>query len=294
MSAFRGSASTDTGRFENKTIKMMNKITFPPELVNTRINMENIELEPFKKWIAMKIETILGIDDDILTNLIFNLLEKEQFPNVRYIYVQLVPFLERHVRKFMLELWALLDSAQNSGTGIPQEMLDSLRQELDQKKKEQAKIGHALEKRYGDENGTKREKNKKEEGHEVRGRDRGRRSRERDRRGRDRDRRHRSRERGDRGRDRRERDRRDRSRDRDRDRGKESSRYEERSRRSKRQPRSPSPPRAMQKEKQRKSPPQIPSPSPPACLKKAQNETSRRSASSDSSSSDSSSSGSDS
>jgi len=292
MSAFRGSASTDTGRFENKTIKMMNKITFPPELVNTRINMENIELEPFKKWIAMKIETILGIDDDILTNLIFNLLEKEQFPNVRYIYVQLVPFLERHVRKFMLELWALLDSAQNSGTGIPQEMLDSLRQELDQKKKEQAKIGHALEKRYGDENGTKREKNKKEEGHEVRGR--GRRSRERDRRGRDRDRRHRSRERGDRGRDRRERDRRDRSRDRDRDRGRESSRYEERSRRSKRQPRSPSPPRAMQKEKQRKSPPQAPSPSPPACLKKAQNETSRRSASSDSSSSDSSSSGSDS
>jgi len=293
MSAFRGSASTDTGRFENKTIKMMNKITFPPELVNTRINMENIELEPFKKWIAMKIETILGIDDDILTNLIFNLLEKEQFPNVRYIYVQLVPFLERHVRKFMLELWALLDSAQNSGTGIPQEMLDSLRQELDDKKKEQAKIGQALEKRYGDDSGTKTQKNKKEEGHDIRGRDRDRRSRERDRRGRDRERRHRSRERRDRGRDRRDRDRRERSRDRDR--GRDRSRYEERSRRSKRQPRSPSPPRAMQKEKRRKSPPQPPSPSPPACLRKAaQNETSRRSASSDSSSSDSSSSGSDS
>merc|ERR1740121_921862 len=128
----------------------------------------------------------------------------------------------------MLELWALLDSAQNSGTGIPQEMLDSLRQELDEKKKEQAKIGQALEKRYGDENGTKKEKNNKEEGHEVRGRDRDRdrRSRERDRRGRHRDRRHRSRERRDGGRDRRERDRRDRSRDRDRDRGRERSRYE--------------------------------------------------------------------
>lgn len=312
MSAFRGSGSTDTGRFEDKTLKMMNKIKFPPEL-DQKINMEKVELEPFKKWIAMKTESILGIDDDILTNLIFNMLQKEQFPSARYIYVQLVPFLERHVRKFMMELWELLDSAQESGTGIPQAMLDTLRKELDSKKREQDKIGSALEKRYGDNRGSRqsakkekagdkdyqdfrtnkrRERENERERQREKGRDqnhdqnrdrgdRGGRDRERDRRGR-----RRSRERS-----RDERDSRSRRRPRDRDRG-----SERKSARTKRQPRSPEPPRVKTGKKRK----QMPSPSPPACLKRKKPETvqaaetTKRSSSSDSSSSEDSSSSSDS
>jgi len=285
IAAFRGSASTNTGRFENKTVKMMNKIQFPPELISKKINMEKIEPEPFKKWIAMKVESILEIDDDILTNLIFNLLQKEQFPDARYIYVQLVPFLERHVRKFMIELWDLLDSAQQSGTGIPQQMLDSLRAELASKRKEQKNISEKLEKRFGADQEVKREKPQRSERISERD-DWQNRNRDYDRRGRDRDR--------DRGRDR------DTYRERNRDRRRGRSRSRDRRRRDRERSNyrkrqiSPSPPRpksaALRKPESPKAR-QMPSPSPPYCLRNVKDETTRRSSSSsssdDSSSSDS-------
>lgn len=281
FASFRGSASTNTGRFENKTLKMMNKIQFPPELISKKINMEKIESEPFKNWIAMKVESILEIDDDILTNLIFNLLQKEQFPDARYIYVQLVPFLERHVRKFMIELWDLLDSAQQSGTGIPQQMLDSLRAELASKRKEQKNISEKLEKRFGADQDVKRERPQRSG--RASDRDWPERNRDYDRRGRDRDR----------GR---ERDSyRERNRDRERRRGRSRSRDRRRRDRERTSTRkwknSPSPPKSSLKKRSSPKPKQqMPSPSPPACLREVKDETTRRSSSSSSSDDDSSSS----
>lgn len=233
MAAFRGSASTDTGRFQNKHQKMMNKINFPEEL-NVKIDMEKIEFTTIKQWITHKVEALTGIEDDILTGFIFNLLESETNPNPKSIYVQLVPFLERKVRKFMVDLWILLKSAQENGTGVPQSMLDELRVQAKQMKRQEKQYGDKLDKRYGEKNkkekDTKQEKSRMDES------------------------RHDSR-RGDRDRYRR------RDSDLDTRRGRDNSRRRESSRKRKRL-RSPSPPRIKKKRKPR----QCASPSPPKAL----------------------------
>jgi len=152
MAAFRGSASTDTGRFADKTRKMMNKIKFPPE-IETKIDMSKIELATFRVWISTKIEALLGTEDDILVGLIENLLDKDRcrYPDAKYIYVTLVPFLNRHVRKFMVELWNLLKSAQESSTGVPQEMIDKVKKETMKIKRRSDRVGEKLRERYGEE-----------------------------------------------------------------------------------------------------------------------------------------------
>jgi len=256
--------------------------------------MKKIEFEPFKKWITLKVESILGLDDEILTGLIFNLLQKDQFPDARFIYVQLVPFLERHVRKFMVELWELLTSAQE-GTGVPKEMIEQLREELNTKNFERKQFSAQIRKRYQDngepishvnmrqnvnyparhmpretverrgsrERSREREdkerdredRNKREKRHRSRSRDRRDRSRSYDRSRRDRRRRERS--------PRRERRRRDRSR--------------ERSRRGDRRK------RKVKEEKTRMSD----SPPPPKCLRKKKRSVSSESSGSGSDSSDS-------
>merc|ERR1712151_78109 len=111
--------------------------------------MTKIHLETFKKWISEKIKCLLGVEDEILSGMIFNELEKEQCPDPRSLYIQLVPFLEKKVRKFMIELWLLLVNAQENGIGVPKKIIE----ELKTNKKgstENNNYGQALKKQFND------------------------------------------------------------------------------------------------------------------------------------------------
>eukprot|EP00494_Astrolonche_serrata_P026317 UN26578 len=180
MSAFRGTASTDLGIFPNKTKKMLNKINFPQEL-DTRIDMTNIKFDTFKQWIALKVEAIIGIDDDILVGTIINFMEKERFPDPRVLYITLVPFLETKVRGFMKQLWNLLTSAQENGTGVPQEMIDAVKKENQEKRHVEARYGQKLRQRYDDQQKKMRDTKRQNMRNNMNNRDQNNRRRDRSR-----------------------------------------------------------------------------------------------------------------
>ena len=120
--AVRGSASIDTGRFANKDKEFEKKLTFSSTL-KQKVNMKKVVFPAMKPWIKEQIDSILGFEDDVVINLIYNLLEKDTHPDARAITVKLMGFLEGDTMEFMNNLWNhLLDANQNE-LGIPTKLL---------------------------------------------------------------------------------------------------------------------------------------------------------------------------
>jgi hypothetical protein len=57
-----------------------------------------------------------------------------QAPDPRDIQINITGFLESKTKIFMKELWSLLISAQNNIHGIPTEMLEQKKQELEKER----------------------------------------------------------------------------------------------------------------------------------------------------------------
>jgi len=149
---FRGTSAEQDNRFANKQKKLLSNTKFADEL-NEKVDMKKVKLEVIKPWIAKRVTEILGLEDDVLINYIFSLLEQ---PNAdpKNIQISLTPFLERNVVSFMKELWCLLLSAQKSIGGIPEEFLKQKQEEVRKKKVEQDRIQNEL-KRKRDESSSK-------------------------------------------------------------------------------------------------------------------------------------------
>jgi serine/arginine repetitive matrix protein 1 len=105
----------------------------------------------YYRWISGKIEDILGAEDDIVTELCFNLLEAQQFvlalnliilkslanvrqPDIKRIQINLMGFLDKDTPSFCKELWTLCLSAQANPQGVPKELLEAKKLELIQEK----------------------------------------------------------------------------------------------------------------------------------------------------------------
>jgi len=58
--------------------KLLRATKFPPEF-NQKVDMQKVNVEVMKKWIAGKIAEILGNEDDVVIELCFNLVEGERF-----------------------------------------------------------------------------------------------------------------------------------------------------------------------------------------------------------------------
>lgn len=54
--------------------------------------------------------------------------------NGKEVQISLTGFMEKNTGKFMKELWALLISAQNNASGVPQQFLDAKQEETRKKK----------------------------------------------------------------------------------------------------------------------------------------------------------------
>lgn len=133
MTSVRGTASTDTGRFSNKNKKLLKKMKFPSSF-STKVNMDKVSLPVIKKWIAERILELLGFEDDILVQFIFNMLETamndKQSPDPRTMQIQLTGFLERDAKTFTEELWKHITSAARNPGGIPTQMLEATKRKL--------------------------------------------------------------------------------------------------------------------------------------------------------------------
>ncbi|MCJ1283696.1 hypothetical protein MMC26_003027 [Xylographa opegraphella] len=113
--------------------KLLKSTKFPPEF-NQKVDMQKVNVEVMKKWIAGKISEILGSEDDVVIELCFNLLEGARFPDIKVLQIQLTGFLDKDTAKFCKELWLLCLSAQSNPQGVPKELLEAKKLELIQEK----------------------------------------------------------------------------------------------------------------------------------------------------------------
>ena len=62
--------------------KLMKTMKFAPNL-DQKVDMEKVNLDTVKPWVVNRITSLLGFEDDVVTEFIFNLLENEKVRNVR-------------------------------------------------------------------------------------------------------------------------------------------------------------------------------------------------------------------
>jgi len=58
--------------------KRLKATKFPPEF-DRKVDIEKVNIDLMKKWIAQKITDILGDEDDIVVETCYNLIEQNQF-----------------------------------------------------------------------------------------------------------------------------------------------------------------------------------------------------------------------
>jgi hypothetical protein len=76
------SSTMSTALLTNVDQKLLRKTKFPPEF-DQKVNMEKVNVPVIKKWVADEVARILNNDDDIVTELIYNVLEES--PYVSYL-----------------------------------------------------------------------------------------------------------------------------------------------------------------------------------------------------------------
>jgi hypothetical protein len=65
--------------------KRLKATKFPPEF-DQKVDIEKVNIDLMKKWIANKITTILGDEDDVVVETCFNLVEQNQFVSTALSY----------------------------------------------------------------------------------------------------------------------------------------------------------------------------------------------------------------
>ncbi|KAK3328816.1 hypothetical protein B0H66DRAFT_526216 [Apodospora peruviana] len=113
--------------------KLLKSTKFPPEF-NQKVDMQKVNLQVMKNWIAPRITEILGLEDDVVTELVFNLIEDNRYG----LQIQLTGFLDKDTPSFCKELWNLLLSAQASPQGVPKELLEAKKLEILMQEKAEA------------------------------------------------------------------------------------------------------------------------------------------------------------
>jgi serine/arginine repetitive matrix protein 1 len=133
--------------------KMLQKTKFPPEF-DRKVDMEKVNVPVIKKWVADEIARLLNDDDDVLTDTISNVLEESRFvscrssrlewiarriltalqPKIKELQIYITGFLNASAAPFAKSLWKLLLSAQNGAQGVPQELLEAKKAELEQER----------------------------------------------------------------------------------------------------------------------------------------------------------------
>ncbi|KAE9620474.1 hypothetical protein Lal_00019956 [Lupinus albus] len=142
---FRGTSADQDTRFSNKQAKLLKSQKFPPELEHL-VDMNKVNMEVMKPWIAKRVTELLGFEDEVLINFIHGLLDKKE-ANGKEVQIQITGFMEKNTGKFMKELWTLLLSAQKNASGIPQQFLDAKEEELRKKKAENDRITSEIQKK---------------------------------------------------------------------------------------------------------------------------------------------------
>ncbi|KAI9285132.1 PWI domain-containing protein [Umbelopsis sp. AD052] len=193
---FKGTSADQDTRFSNKQKKLMKSMKFPPEF-DQKVDFSKVNLTVLKPWIATEITKILGFEDDVVIDFTYGLLETQK-PDPKEMQINLTGFFEGKTQEFLLNLWKLLLSAQESVGGIPASFLEAKKEQIrqqqlkdDEAKRQQKDVMDNIRKRRDAEEDDRRtqrnttgQRDRHDDDRSNRGRggdDRRRRSRSRDR-----------------------------------------------------------------------------------------------------------------
>ncbi|KAJ3372881.1 hypothetical protein GGF31_001418 [Allomyces arbusculus] len=126
--SFRGTSVGQNTKFSNKEQKLLKSIKFPAVYAQP-INVQAINMDAMRDWAAKRIFELLGVDDDIVTEMVFEYLAEDNL-DPRRLHINLMPFLEAKTTTFMKELWKLLVSASTSLGGIPREFVEARKRDI--------------------------------------------------------------------------------------------------------------------------------------------------------------------
>ncbi|KAJ1975269.1 hypothetical protein H4R33_006682 [Dimargaris cristalligena] len=147
-SFFRGTNAEQDPRFSDKQKKLRKTTEFPAEF-NTKVNLRKVNMTVIRPWVTQQITEHLGFEDEVVIEFVLGMLE-ENSPDPKDMQINLTGFLSRKAPVFVLDLWKLLISAQNSLGGIPPEFLEQKKREILNKKAESERIQAQITQKQGD------------------------------------------------------------------------------------------------------------------------------------------------
>ncbi|KAI7676928.1 hypothetical protein KC319_g4204 [Hortaea werneckii] len=109
--------------------RLLRTTKFPPEF-NKKVDTTKVNSGVITGWAAGELKRILGDVDEILSGLVTGFIQDNRYPNIKKFQIYLAGFLDKETPEFCQHLWNLLLSAQESETGVPQELLEVKKQEL--------------------------------------------------------------------------------------------------------------------------------------------------------------------
>ncbi|KAJ2744819.1 separin protein [Coemansia sp. BCRC 34301] len=140
---FRGTSLAQDQRFGDATQKLIAQTTFS-SILKKRIDMAKVNMQVIKPWISQKINSLLGIEDDVLFEYVVNMLEESDKPDGKAMQVNLTGFLESKTEEFMQSLWSVLLEAQKGPGGIPESLIRGKVQEMKRERVEQVRMREAI------------------------------------------------------------------------------------------------------------------------------------------------------
>lgn len=127
---YRGTTIDQDPRFKDKDRKLIESTSWPA-LFSEKVNLSKVQLPALAPWISQHVCDSLGIEDEILSNLVMSYLEDTAQPLCpKQLQINLTPFLENKAGDFVEDLWRMLLSAQANSLGVPQQLLDERKAEL--------------------------------------------------------------------------------------------------------------------------------------------------------------------
>ena len=132
---FRGTSTEQDVRFSDKDKKLLKMMKFE-SCLEQKVDMHKVNFEALKPWVSEQVTTILGIEDEVVIELIFSFLENERYPNAKKLQILVTGFLQsKPGRIFIGQLWDLLLSAQENPAKLPEKFIEEKKNAIRQQKR---------------------------------------------------------------------------------------------------------------------------------------------------------------
>ena len=132
---FRGTSTEQDVRFSDKDKKLLKTMKFE-DCLEQKVDMHKVNFEALKPWVSEQVTKILGIEDEVVIELIFSFLENDRHPNAKKLQILVTGFLQsKPARIFIGQLWDLLLSAQENPAKLPEKFIEEKKNAIRQQKK---------------------------------------------------------------------------------------------------------------------------------------------------------------